>query len=58
MALKFFLIDFYHPLQLSQLPFHHRDPFDRTLISQALTENLVLISKEELFDKYGIKRIR
>jgi PIN domain nuclease of toxin-antitoxin system len=46
-----------HILRLSQLPFHHRDPFDRTLICQALAEDLTLISKEELFDNYGIQRL-
>jgi PIN domain nuclease of toxin-antitoxin system len=50
-------LDFKHTLQLSKLPFHHRDPFDRTLISQALVEDLTLISKEELFDNYGVKRL-
>ena len=50
-------VNFNHTLQLSQLPFHHRDPFDRTLIAQALQTDLILISKEELFDKYNVKRV-
>ena len=50
-------ITFDHTLQLSQLPFHHRDPFDRTLIAQTLSEDLVIISKEKLFDEYNVKRI-
>ncbi|TAF23940.1 MAG: type II toxin-antitoxin system VapC family toxin [Runella slithyformis] len=50
-------IDFRHTLQLSQLPFYHRDPFDRTLIAQALSENITLVSNEKIFDKYGVKRI-
>lgn len=29
-----------HILALKQLPFHHKDPFDRLLISQAIQENL------------------
>lgn len=49
-------IDFEHTTKLSQLPFYHRDPFDRTLIAQALVADLTLISKEKLFDKYGVKR--
>ena len=32
------------------LPGFHHDPFDRMLIAQALTRNLVLISSESLFD--------
>lgn len=35
----------------------HRDPFDRMLIAQALTENLILISNERLFDDYGVTRL-
>ena len=39
------------------LPGPHRDPFDRMLIAQALTRNLVLISNETTFDHYGIHRL-
>ena len=39
------------------LPGHHRDPFDRILIAQALTNNLTLISNESRFDSYGIQRL-
>ena len=35
----------------------HRDPFDRLLIAQALTENLTLISNERLFAGFGVKRL-
>ena len=35
----------------------HRDPFDRMLIAQAMLERLVLVSNEELFDAYGVKRL-
>lgn len=38
------------------LPGHHRDPFDRMLIAQALVRDLVLISNEPLFDRYGVRR--
>ena len=34
-----------------------RDPFDRMLIAQALTRNLVLISIETFFDQYGVRRL-
>ena len=33
------------------------DPFDRMLIAQALSRNLVLISNESLFDRYGVRRL-
>lgn len=41
---------------LRALPFHHRDPFDRLLIAQSLSENLPLISHDEIFDGYGAQR--
>jgi PIN domain nuclease of toxin-antitoxin system len=34
----------------------HRDPFDRMLVAQALAEDLTLVSNEDLFDEYGVKR--
>ena len=39
------------------LPGPLRDPFDRMLIAQALSRNLVLISNESLFDRYGVTRL-
>jgi len=39
------------------LPNHHRDPFDRLLVSQAQVENIPLASNEETFDRYGISRL-
>lgn len=39
------------------LPGPHRDPFDRMLIAQALAHDIPLISNEEVFDGYGIKRL-
>jgi PIN domain nuclease of toxin-antitoxin system len=46
-----------HAAKIIQLPFHHRDPFDRLLIAQALVEDMSLISIDETFDAYEIKRI-
>ena len=39
------------------LPGPLRDPFDRMLIAQALSRNLVFISNEPLFDRYGVRRL-
>ena len=36
---------------------HHKDPFDRMLIAQAIAHNLVLVSNEALFDPYGVRRL-
>ena len=39
------------------LPGPHRDPFDRMLIAQTLSRNLLLISIEPIFDRYGVRRL-
>jgi PIN domain nuclease of toxin-antitoxin system len=46
-----------HTARVVTLPFHHKDPFDRLLIAQALVEDLTLVSNEALFDSYGVKRL-
>jgi PIN domain nuclease of toxin-antitoxin system len=46
-----------HVLAIQNLPFHHKDPFDRILIAQTITENIEIISIETIFDQYGIKRV-
>ena len=46
-----------HTLLVSQLEFHHRDPFDRLIIAQAIFENMKIISKDESFHKYQVKMI-
>ncbi|MDA1276364.1 MAG: type II toxin-antitoxin system VapC family toxin [Verrucomicrobia bacterium] len=39
---------------LLQLPFHHRDPFDRLLIAQSHVEGLTLVSGDPQFRDYGV----
>jgi PIN domain nuclease of toxin-antitoxin system len=46
-----------HVWAVRSLPHHHRDPFDRLLVAQALTERLPLISNDAQLDAYGIKRV-
>jgi PIN domain nuclease of toxin-antitoxin system len=41
----------------TSLPLHHRDPFDRILVAQAMNHSLVLISRDEAFDAYPIQRV-
>lgn len=43
-----------HLLELSELPLHHRDPFDRLLIAQAKADSLVICSADRIFTKYSI----
>ena len=46
-----------HIFCLNQLPFFHRDPFDRILIAQSYIENIPILSVDTFFDAYSIKRI-
>lgn len=46
-----------HAIRAGGLPLHHRDPFDRLLIAQALVENLTLVSIDSQFDHYGVPRL-
>jgi len=46
-----------HVLAVLNLPFEHRDPFDRLLIGQALVENMKFLSNEALFLRYGVDRV-
>jgi PIN domain nuclease of toxin-antitoxin system len=41
----------------SQLPPHHKDPFDRLLVAQALVEGIPIASADAVFDSYGVTRI-
>lgn len=43
-----------HLDKLHQLPFHHKDPFDRLIIAQAQVENIMVISCDEYFPAYDI----
>ena len=38
-------------------PLHHRDPFDRILVAQAINHSLVLISRDVAFDAYSVQRL-
>ncbi len=46
-----------HTGQLTNMPFHHRDPFDRLIIAQALVERMPIVSNDTLFDPYGVQRL-
>jgi PIN domain nuclease of toxin-antitoxin system len=46
-----------HAETVCNLPFHHRDPFDRLLIAQAISENTPILSNDILFDNYPITRL-
>jgi PIN domain nuclease of toxin-antitoxin system len=48
-------INFEHLITLAELPKNHTDPFDRIIISQAIVENLEIITKDKEFKKYDTK---
>ncbi len=48
-------ITFNDTVILSTLTFHHRDPFDRIIISQSITNDFTIISKDKEFSAYKIK---
>jgi PIN domain nuclease of toxin-antitoxin system len=55
----FNLLDFtaHDALQLRDLPMHHKDPFDRMLIAQALQNKYVIMTEDALFKPYACKLV-
>ena len=45
-------IEIAHLATVATLPFHHRDPFDRLLIAQSITEKMPVVSSDSAFDAY------
>jgi len=50
-------ITIHHALRAGEMNIAHKDPFDRLLIAQAQSEDMVLISNETLFDGFAVKRL-
>jgi PIN domain nuclease of toxin-antitoxin system len=46
-----------HALRVGLLPSHHRDPFDRMIIAQALVEGVPVLTADRAFRRYGIDRL-
>jgi PIN domain nuclease of toxin-antitoxin system len=46
-----------HAISTSSLPLYHRDPFDRMLAAQASQRRLTVVSRDPVFDTYGIDRL-
>jgi PIN domain nuclease of toxin-antitoxin system len=44
-----------HAARVAQLPLHHRDPFDRMLVAQALCESMTLVSRDRALRRYGVR---
>lgn len=50
-------ISLLHAHRAGLLPGEHRDPFDRMLIAQALTENIPIATNEVMFEQFGVRRV-
>lgn len=50
-------VDPEHIFNLSQIPKHHGDPFDRILISQAIVEDMTIVTADRRFSDYDVKRL-
>ena len=54
---RFLPIDPAHTSHLTTMPFHHRDPFDRLMIAQALVEQMQILSSDTKIDDYSVIRV-
>ena len=45
-----------HIARYSELPLHHRDPFDRLLVAQCMIEEMGILSRDTRLDAYGVER--
>ena len=50
-------IRFEHVLKTMDLPFHHRDPFDRLIIAQTFIEEMTLLSVDSIFAAYDVRHV-
>lgn len=50
-------IELKHTAVLTTLPFHHRDPFDRLIIAQAMVEGIAVVSGDAALDAYPVTRL-
>ena len=55
-AINVLPIEFDDLIEVTRLPFHHRDPFDRLLVAQAIARGLPIVSRDSVLDDYPIER--
>ena len=48
-------ISLQHAVRVAELPLHHGDPFDRMLVAQALSESMVLVTRDRALRQYGVR---
>jgi len=51
-------VEHIHALRVAELPYHHKDPFDRLIISQATIEKLPIVTVDRHFELYDVQVIR
>lgn len=56
-SITFLSIDYRYTLNILNIPEHHKDPFDRIIISQSIIDNIPIISKDSVFDLYDVQVI-
>jgi PIN domain nuclease of toxin-antitoxin system len=56
-AINVLPIEFDDLIEVTRLPFHHRDPFDRLLVAQAIARGLPIVSRDPVLDDYPIERL-
>lgn len=56
-VLEILPIQLRHALSVYSLPDHHRDPFDRLLVAQAIREDLVILTSDPLLAKYPVQTV-
>ena len=57
LRLSIIAVDLRHIVQSSLLPFHHRDPFDRIIVAQAIIEGLPILTSDTQIAKYPVRVI-
>jgi PIN domain nuclease of toxin-antitoxin system len=56
-SMELLTLNMAHLELIESLPLHHRDPFDRLLIAQAMVEDLLIVGADVAFDSYNIGRL-
>jgi PIN domain nuclease of toxin-antitoxin system len=54
LAMTMLPISLAHVQRIPSLPFHHRDPFDRMMIAQAIEDGLTIVTRDRIFAAYRV----
>ena len=56
-AIEMLQVEPEHLDEQRKMPFHHRDPFDRLIIAQAITEEMTVVGRDDVFEKYPVRLV-